>query len=236
MGTPAKSLAILLLPLTLAACLDSDDTRTTSFVESANAEQPFPANYKPEILAFLKTYLNNPAGRARGRDRRAGAAHGGRQRALRSLPALCRAPVRRDLPRAARARRAVRRAAGSTASSPTLPRNVPAPPMRHFPRWKSSRVTSAADSADFGKWAPGLRFQTARGAAADHILARHEPANPLPRPIIRRKGPKSGPLAAACGDSKTEISSAVTCATSLLRHRREATKLRPRCWEKSPGT
>jgi hypothetical protein len=59
---PATSLAILLLPLTLAACLDSDETRTTSFVESANAEQPFPANYKPEILAFLKTYLNNPAG------------------------------------------------------------------------------------------------------------------------------------------------------------------------------
>ena len=62
MRIPAKSLAILLLPLTLAACLDSDDTRSTSFVESANAEQPFPANYKPEILAFLKTYLNNPAG------------------------------------------------------------------------------------------------------------------------------------------------------------------------------
>jgi hypothetical protein len=59
---PATSLAILLLPLTLAACLDSEETRSTSFVESANAEQPFPANYKPEILAFLKTYLNNPAG------------------------------------------------------------------------------------------------------------------------------------------------------------------------------
>jgi hypothetical protein len=59
---PAKSLAILLLPLTLAGCLESDETRSTSFVESANAEQPFPANYRPEILAFLKTYLNNPAG------------------------------------------------------------------------------------------------------------------------------------------------------------------------------
>jgi hypothetical protein len=58
----AKSLAILLLPLTLAGCLDSDETRTTSFVERANAEQPFPANYKTEILAFLKTYLNNPVG------------------------------------------------------------------------------------------------------------------------------------------------------------------------------
>ena len=33
-----------------------------SFVESANGEQPFPANYKPEILAFFKTYLNNPVG------------------------------------------------------------------------------------------------------------------------------------------------------------------------------
>jgi hypothetical protein len=59
---PAKVLAILLLPLTLAACLDSDETRTTSFVESADAAQPFPANYKPEILAFFKTYLNNPVG------------------------------------------------------------------------------------------------------------------------------------------------------------------------------
>jgi hypothetical protein len=48
--------------LTLAACLESEETRTTSFVESANATDPFPANYKPEILAFLKTYLNNPVG------------------------------------------------------------------------------------------------------------------------------------------------------------------------------
>ena len=62
MRIPAKSLAILLLPLTLGACLDSDDTRSMSFVESANANQPFPANYKPEILAFFRTYLNNPVG------------------------------------------------------------------------------------------------------------------------------------------------------------------------------
>lgn len=62
MHTPAKGLAILLLPLTLAACLDSNETRSTSFVESANAEQPYPGNYRPEMLAFLKTYLNNPVG------------------------------------------------------------------------------------------------------------------------------------------------------------------------------
>jgi len=60
-------MAILLLPLTLSGCGSSplsggDDTRSTSFVESANADQPFPANYKPEILAFFKTYLNNPVG------------------------------------------------------------------------------------------------------------------------------------------------------------------------------
>jgi hypothetical protein len=59
---PAKGLAILLLPLMLAGCLDSDETRSTSFVENANAEQPFPANYKPEVLAFFRTYLNNPVG------------------------------------------------------------------------------------------------------------------------------------------------------------------------------
>jgi hypothetical protein len=59
-----KSLAILLLPLTLAACgsSGSDDTRSMSFVESATAEQPFPANYKPEVLSFFRTYLNNPVG------------------------------------------------------------------------------------------------------------------------------------------------------------------------------
>ena len=62
MHISAKSLAILLLPLTLAAWLDSDETRSTSFVESGHREQPYPANYKPEILAFLRTYLNNPVG------------------------------------------------------------------------------------------------------------------------------------------------------------------------------
>ena len=57
---------MLLLPLTLAACGSSsgsgDAPGSMSFVESASADQPFPANYKPEILAFFKTYLNNPAG------------------------------------------------------------------------------------------------------------------------------------------------------------------------------
>jgi len=58
----AKSLAVLLLPLALAGCLESEETRHTSFVEDANAVQPFPSNYRSETLAFLHTYLNNPVG------------------------------------------------------------------------------------------------------------------------------------------------------------------------------
>ena len=53
----------MLLPLTLAACLDSEDSRTTAFVADGNdANQPFPSNYRTELLAFLKAYLNNPVG------------------------------------------------------------------------------------------------------------------------------------------------------------------------------
>jgi hypothetical protein len=58
----ANGLAILLLPLALAGCLESDDTRTTSFVQDSNASQPFPAGYQAEMLAFLHTYMNNPVG------------------------------------------------------------------------------------------------------------------------------------------------------------------------------
>jgi hypothetical protein len=52
----------LLLPLTLAACLDSEDSRNTSFVQDSNDVQPFPSNFRTETLAFMRTYLNNPAG------------------------------------------------------------------------------------------------------------------------------------------------------------------------------
>ena len=62
MRIPAKVLAILLLPLALAGCLGNDDTRPVSFVEDNNEAQPFPTNYRPEILAFMRTYLNNPVG------------------------------------------------------------------------------------------------------------------------------------------------------------------------------
>jgi hypothetical protein len=59
---PARVLAILLLPLALAGCLGNDDTRGISFVEDSNEAQAFPTSYKPEVLAFMHTYLNNPVG------------------------------------------------------------------------------------------------------------------------------------------------------------------------------
>jgi hypothetical protein len=31
-------------------------------MEDSSVPQPFPDNYRPELLAFMKTYLNNPVG------------------------------------------------------------------------------------------------------------------------------------------------------------------------------
>lgn len=31
-------------------------------MEDSSSNQPFPTNYRPEVLAFMKTYLNNPVG------------------------------------------------------------------------------------------------------------------------------------------------------------------------------
>jgi len=58
LGKKTKRLAMLLLPLALSACLDSEETRTTSFMEDANP--PFPGNYRAETVAFMRTYLNDP--------------------------------------------------------------------------------------------------------------------------------------------------------------------------------
>jgi len=55
--------AILLLPIALAACAGGDDGRSISFTDDRGvANQPYPNNYRSEILAFMRTYLNNPAG------------------------------------------------------------------------------------------------------------------------------------------------------------------------------
>jgi hypothetical protein len=53
----------VLLPIALAGCLDSEDSRTTTFMEDSGGASPrYPDNYRPELLAFMRTYLNNPVG------------------------------------------------------------------------------------------------------------------------------------------------------------------------------
>jgi hypothetical protein len=63
LGTIAKRAALLLLPISLAACADSDDRGGISFSDDrGTVNQPYPANYKAEVLAFIRTYLNDPVG------------------------------------------------------------------------------------------------------------------------------------------------------------------------------
>jgi hypothetical protein len=63
LGISAKCAAILLLPVMLAACAGSDEGRSISFTDDRGvASQPYPDNYRAELLAFMKTYLNNPVG------------------------------------------------------------------------------------------------------------------------------------------------------------------------------
>lgn len=52
-----------MLPIALAACAGSDESRPISFMGSGSSTaQPFPNNYRGELLAFMRTYLNNPVG------------------------------------------------------------------------------------------------------------------------------------------------------------------------------
>ncbi len=63
MGKSAKRAAILMLPIVLAACAGSDDSRGITYTDDRGvANQPYPDNYRAELLAFMKTYLNNPVG------------------------------------------------------------------------------------------------------------------------------------------------------------------------------
>jgi hypothetical protein len=59
----AKMAAILLLPIALAACAGGDEARSITYTDDRGvSNQPFPNNYKNEILSFMRTYLNNPVG------------------------------------------------------------------------------------------------------------------------------------------------------------------------------
>jgi hypothetical protein len=63
LGIWAKRAAILMLPVVLAACAGSDDGRSITYTDDRGvADQPYPNNYRAELLAFMRTYLNNPAG------------------------------------------------------------------------------------------------------------------------------------------------------------------------------
>lgn len=61
MGISAKRLAVLMLPMALAACAGGDDSRGL-FGDSKDPPQYAPTNYRAELVAFLRTYLNNPVG------------------------------------------------------------------------------------------------------------------------------------------------------------------------------
>jgi hypothetical protein len=57
--------AIVLLPLVLSACLTGggEESKSISFTDDRGySNQPYPNNYKGEVLAFMRTYLNNPVG------------------------------------------------------------------------------------------------------------------------------------------------------------------------------
>ena len=61
LGISAKRAAILLLPIALAACAGSDEGRSVTYTDDRFVtNQPYPNNYRAELLAFMKTYLNNP--------------------------------------------------------------------------------------------------------------------------------------------------------------------------------
>jgi hypothetical protein len=54
---------MMLLPIMLAACAAVDDSKPITFTDDRGvSSQPFPKNYRTEVMAFLKTYLNNPVG------------------------------------------------------------------------------------------------------------------------------------------------------------------------------
>ena len=63
MRRSAKIAAMMLLPIMLSACAAVDDSKPITFTDDRGvSSQPFPKNYRTEVLAFLRTYLNNPVG------------------------------------------------------------------------------------------------------------------------------------------------------------------------------
>lgn len=55
-----RRIAALLTALGLGAC--AGPSGNVSFVESASGAQPFPTAYRTDVIAFMRTYLNDPVG------------------------------------------------------------------------------------------------------------------------------------------------------------------------------
>lgn len=57
-------MAILLLPIALSACASGiEESRPITYTDDRGvANQPFPSNYRTEVVAFMRSYLNNPVG------------------------------------------------------------------------------------------------------------------------------------------------------------------------------
>ena len=49
----------MVMTVALAGCASTDNL---SFSSDNNVPQTVPVNYRPEVLAFLRTYLNDPRG------------------------------------------------------------------------------------------------------------------------------------------------------------------------------
>jgi hypothetical protein len=59
----AKIAAMMVLPIMLSACAAVDDSKPITYTDDRGvSSQPFPKNFRAEVLAFLKTYLNDPVG------------------------------------------------------------------------------------------------------------------------------------------------------------------------------
>jgi hypothetical protein len=61
--TYTRSAAAALVALGLAGCAWTGGNDSLSYTADRGVEnQPYPANYRPELLALLRTYLNDPTG------------------------------------------------------------------------------------------------------------------------------------------------------------------------------
>ena len=61
LGISVTRAAILMLPIALTACAGGDEGRSIAYIDDRGvASQPYPDNYRAELLAFMKTYLNDP--------------------------------------------------------------------------------------------------------------------------------------------------------------------------------